>query len=93
MSSIALLGAACGLGIWLIVHALNARTSLSDVGATLSAPGRPAMTPVTSSRTRVQQRLGSGFGAVEDIQGMSAFEQMCRHAAAHDSGANECDVR
>jgi tight adherence protein C len=57
VSSIALLGAACGLGIWLIVHALNARTSLSDVGATLSAPGRPAMTPVTSSRTRVQQRL------------------------------------
>jgi Flp pilus assembly protein TadB len=57
MSSIALLGAACGLGIWLIFHALNARTSLSDVGATLSAPGRPAMTPVTSSRTRLQQRL------------------------------------
>jgi Flp pilus assembly protein TadB len=57
MSSIALLGAACGLGIWLILHALNARTSLSDVGATLSAPGRPAMTPVTSSRTRLQQRL------------------------------------
>jgi Flp pilus assembly protein TadB len=57
MSSIALLGAACGLGIWLILHALNARTSLSDVGASLSAPGRPAMSPVTSSRTRVQQRL------------------------------------
>ena len=49
MSSIALLGAACGLGIWLIVHALNARTSLSDVGATLSAPGRPAMTPVAGA--------------------------------------------
>jgi Flp pilus assembly protein TadB len=57
MGSIALLGAACGLGIWLIWHALSARTSLSDVGATLSAPGRPAMTPVTSPRTRMQQRL------------------------------------
>jgi Flp pilus assembly protein TadB len=57
MSSIALLGAACGLGIWLIIHALGTRTSLSDVGASLSAPGRPAMTPVTSSRTRVEQRL------------------------------------
>jgi tight adherence protein C len=57
MSSIALLGAACGLGIWLIIHALSARTSLSDVGASLSAPGRPAMTPVTSSRSRLQQRL------------------------------------
>jgi Flp pilus assembly protein TadB len=57
MSSVALLGAACGLGIWLIIHALGTRTSLSDVGATLSAPGRPAMTPVTSSRTRMQQRL------------------------------------
>jgi tight adherence protein C len=57
MSTIALLGAGCGLGIWLIVRAISARTSLSDVGDTLASPGRPALLPVASQRTIFEQRI------------------------------------
>jgi tight adherence protein C len=57
MSTIALLGAGCGLGIWLIVRAISARTSLSDVGDTLASPGRPALLPVASQRSVFEQRI------------------------------------
>jgi Flp pilus assembly protein TadB len=57
MTSIVFLGAGCGLGLLLILHALRARTSLSDVGHTLAAPGRPARSPVTSPRALLERRL------------------------------------
>ncbi|MGH9210544.1 MAG: type II secretion system F family protein [Acidimicrobiales bacterium] len=39
---IALLGGGCGLGIWVLYHAFSSRPRLSDVGAALALPGRPA---------------------------------------------------
>lgn len=57
MTTITLLGAGVGAGLWLIVRAISARTSLSDVGSTLAAPGRPALTPMVSSRSIFEQRL------------------------------------
>jgi Flp pilus assembly protein TadB len=57
MSTIALLGAGIGAGLWLIVRAISARTSLTDVGSTLAAPGRPALMPVASSRSVFEQRI------------------------------------
>jgi len=57
MTTIVFLGAMCGLGICLILHALRARTSLSDVGTTLAAPGRPVLTPIVTGRSIFEQRL------------------------------------
>lgn len=57
MSTIAMLGAGIGAGLWLILRAISARTSLSDVGSTLASPGRPALMPVASSRSVFEQRI------------------------------------
>ena len=57
MTAIVLLGAGVGAGLWLIVRAISARTSLTDVGQSLAAPGRPVLTPITSSRSIFEQRL------------------------------------
>lgn len=57
MTTIVLLGAGVGAGLWLIVRAISARTSLTEVGSTLAAPGRPALTPIVSSRSVFEQRL------------------------------------
>jgi tight adherence protein C len=61
---VALAGAGCGLGVWLILRATTARPSLTDVSATLSSPGRPAHAPATSSRAVLEQRL---VGRVVDL--------------------------
>jgi tight adherence protein C len=50
-------GAGCGLGLYLVVRATWARPSLTDVGATLSSPGRPAHVPAASSRALLEQRV------------------------------------
>ena len=57
MTTIVLLGAGIGAGLWLIVRAISARTSLSEVGSTLASPGRPALTPIVSSRSVFEQRI------------------------------------
>ncbi|HEY8546849.1 MAG TPA: type II secretion system F family protein [Acidimicrobiales bacterium] len=57
MSTIAMLGAGIGAGLWLIIRAISARTSLSEVGSTLASPGRPALMPVASSRSVFEQRI------------------------------------
>lgn len=57
MSTIALLGAGVGVGLWLIIRAISARTSLTEVGSTLAAPGRPALMPVASSRSVFEQKV------------------------------------
>jgi tight adherence protein C len=59
MTAITLLGAGVGVGLWLIVRAISARTSLTDVGTTLASPGRPVLTPIVSSRSIFEQRLVS----------------------------------
>lgn len=61
---VALAGAGCGLGVWLVVRATTARPSLTDVGTTLSVPGRPAHVPAASSRAVMEQRL---VGRVVDL--------------------------
>lgn len=57
MTTIVLLGAGVGAGLWLIVRAISARTSLTEVGSTLAAPGRPALTPIASQRSVFEQRI------------------------------------
>lgn len=57
MSTIVLLGAGVGAGLWLIIRAISARQSLTEVGSTLAAPGRPALTPIVSGRSVFEQRL------------------------------------
>jgi tight adherence protein C len=54
---VAFAGAGCGLGLYLIVRAAWARPSLTDVGASLSSPGRPAHVPASSSRALFEQRV------------------------------------
>jgi Flp pilus assembly protein TadB len=57
VTTIVLLGAGVGAGLWLIIRAISARQSLTEVGSTLAAPGRPALTPIVSSRSVFEQRL------------------------------------
>jgi hypothetical protein len=46
---------------------------------------------VVPVRTGIEQRLGLGLGAVEDMQRVAGLKQVARHAAAHDTGADERD--
>jgi tight adherence protein C len=54
---VAFAGAGAGLGLFLVVRAMWARPSLTDVGASLSSPGRPAHVPAASSRAIFEQRV------------------------------------
>jgi tight adherence protein C len=55
---IAFAGAGCGFGLWLVYLAFSTRPRLSDVGAALALPGRPAMGHGSrGQRSIVQQRL------------------------------------
>jgi tight adherence protein C len=56
MTAVVFLGAGCGLGILLIVHSLTARERLSDVGATLALPGRPALATDPPSRSKLLEQ-------------------------------------
>lgn len=74
---VALAGAGCGLGVWLVVRATTARPTLTDVGASLSSPGRPAHLPAAPSRVVFEQRL---VGRVVDMLRGMGLDPMRRAA-------------
>jgi len=56
--AIAFVGAGCGLGLWLLYHGFSSRPRLSDVGAALALPGRPAGGAGSrSQRSLLEERL------------------------------------
>src|SRR6266508_3462906 len=57
MITMLVLGAGCGLGLLLTYHALTAKPRLSDVGAALALPGRPAHGVEAGSRSVLEQRI------------------------------------
>lgn len=70
MTTIALLGAGCGMGIWLIYRVIASRADLTDVGTTLALPGRPARAPIESQRSLLERRVAHRLVELLKVTGM-----------------------